>query len=63
LVVRYTKGGAPYLMPPYTKAEKAEISRGLNDTPITVGRYRRPQGQQQPQPPQAEQRHREDEQP
>jgi hypothetical protein len=64
LVVRYTKDGVPaYIGPPYTKAEKKELFRGLNDTPITVGRYRKPQGQQQPQPQQGEQRPREGEQP
>ena len=64
VVVRYTKDGRPaYIGPPYTKAEKKELFRGLNDTPIVVGRYRKPQGQQQHQPQQAEQRPREGEQP
>jgi hypothetical protein len=63
LVVRYTKGGAPYLMPPYSAAEKKELFKGLNDTPTVVGRYRKPQDQQQPQLQQAEQRPHEDEQP
>jgi hypothetical protein len=63
VVVRYTKEGRPaYIGPPYTRAEREEISRGLNDTPIVVGRYRKPpQGQQQPQQ-QGEQHPREDEQ-
>ena len=64
MVVRYTKDGRPaYIGPPYTKAEKKELFRGLNDTPIVVGRYRKPQGQQQHQPQQGEQRPREGEQP
>ena len=43
MVVRYTKDGRPaYIGPPYTKAEKKELFRGLNDTPIVVGRYRSP---------------------
>jgi hypothetical protein len=64
LVVRYTKDGKPaYIGPPYTKAEKEELFRGLNDTPITVGRYRKPQDQQPQQPQQAEPRRHEDEQP
>jgi len=64
VVVRYTKDGRPaYIGPPYTKAEKKELFRGLNDTPIVVGRYRKPQGQQQHQPQQGEQRPREGEQP
>jgi hypothetical protein len=62
MVIKYTKGGAPYLTPPYSAAEKAEISRGLNDTPTVVGRYRKPQDQPQ-QSPQAVPRHRDDEQP
>ena len=63
MVVRYTKDGKPaYIGPPYTKAEKRDLFKGLNDTPITVGRYRRPQDQQQPQPQPAGQRPREDEQ-
>ena len=64
VVVRYTKDGRPaYIGPPYTKAEKKELFRGLNDTPIVVGRYRKPQGQRQHQPQQGEQRPREGEQP
>ena len=64
VVVRYTKDGRPaYIGPPYTKAEKKELFKGLNDTPIVVGRYRKPQGQQQHQPQQGEQRPREGEQP
>jgi hypothetical protein len=40
----------PYLALPYTAAEKARLYKGLNDTPITVGRYRKPpQGQPQRQ--------------
>jgi hypothetical protein len=62
MVTKYTKCGLPYLTPPYTAAEKEALFRGLNDTPITVGRYRKPQGQEQ-QPQQAAQHPREDEQP
>ena len=50
-------------MPPYRAAEKAELFRGLNDTPTVVGRYRKPQDQQHHQPQQGEQRPRDDEQP
>jgi hypothetical protein len=47
VVVRYTKCGLPaYIGPPYTKAEKEELFKGLNDTPTVVGRYRKPQGEQ-----------------
>ena len=63
MVVRYTKDGKPaYIAPPYTAAEKKALFSGLNDTPTVVGRYRKPQGQQQQQP-QEEQRPHEDEQP
>jgi hypothetical protein len=63
VVTRYTKCGLPYRTPPYSAAEQEERRKGLNDTPITVGRYRKPQGQQQRQQPQEEQHPRDDEQP
>jgi hypothetical protein len=50
VVVKYTKSGAPYRTPPYSAAEKEQMSKGLNDTPTVVGRYRKPQGQPQQQP-------------
>ena len=64
VVIKYTKDGVPaYIAPPYTAAEKEQLRRGLNDTPTVVGRYRKPQGQQQHQPQQGVQRPREGEQP
>jgi hypothetical protein len=50
VVVKYTKDGLPYRTPPYSAAEKEQMRKGLNDTPIVVGRYRKPQGQPQQQP-------------
>jgi len=64
LVVRYTKDGKPaYIAPPYTAAEKKALFSGLNDTPTVVGRYRKPQDQQQHRQQHGEQHPREGEQP
>jgi hypothetical protein len=63
VVVKYTKDGAPYLMPPYTAAEKERLYRGLNDTPTVVGRYRKQPQDQQQRPQQEEPHPREGEQP
>jgi hypothetical protein len=51
VVIKYTKAGNPYRTPPYSAAERAEISKGLNDTPTVVGHYRKPP-QGKPQRPQ-----------
>jgi hypothetical protein len=58
MVIKYTKCGLPYRTPPYSAAEQEERRKGLNDTPTIVGRYRKPQGQEQ-QPHQAAQHPRE----
>jgi hypothetical protein len=57
MVLRYTKAGNPYRIPPYSKAELAEM-RGINDPPLRYFSHRRsaqpPQDLEPPGPPPAD---------
>jgi hypothetical protein len=59
-VVRYTKDGSPYRVPPYSRAEWEEMMRTINNPPISYLRSCRaaqsPQDQEPPEPPPADTR-------
>jgi hypothetical protein len=57
MVLRYSIDGDPYRIPPYSKAELAEM-RFINDPPLRYFSHRRsaqpPQDQEPPGPPPAD---------
>jgi hypothetical protein len=57
MVIRYTKDGSPYRMPPYSRAEMEELRRGINNPPVSYFSSRRsaqpPQDQEPPASPPA----------
>jgi hypothetical protein len=59
MVLRYTKAGNPYRLPPYSKAE-LEGMRGINNPPISYFSHRRsappPEDQEPPELPPADTR-------
>jgi hypothetical protein len=58
MVIRYTKDGSPYRMPPYSKAELDEMQRVFNGPLISYFSHRRsappPEDQEPPELPPAD---------